>query len=153
MSRFYSPLHREYGTTDRTSLGTSPVLDDCKNSPQRLARRTEFLRFQETVEGEEVVTRQKCTKKVVQLAEEERAARIEQLNYYAELRSKKDEFEVVFTRRDLDLKLGINEFGHCCVTKELKKKGRSQGNVPTISVGTVLVAINEQVNNSNNTVE
>jgi hypothetical protein len=43
------------------------------------------------------------------------------------------------------LKLGVNEFGHCCVTQELKKKGRSQGNVPVIYVGTVLVAINEQV--------
>ena len=38
----------------------------------------------------------------------------------------------------------MNQFGHCCVTRELKKRGRSQGNVPTIRVGTVLVAINEQ---------
>ena len=88
--------HREYGTVDRESLGSSPVLDVGKNSPERLAKRTVWNRWQLSLDGDsEHEVRQRRVKRAIHNAEEERAARIEQLNYYAELRAKKDEFEVI----------------------------------------------------------
>ena len=90
-------------------------VDKLQYSPERTKKRSDWEQWQERLDRSGSELRHKQVKRVVQEAENERGERIQLLNYYAELREKKDEFEIVFTRQDLDLKLGVNEFGHCCV--------------------------------------